>query len=266
MESLRERDLKDQDDRADSLLGVQRLWLEYGFVALGLVWLGLIMVELIKGENPLLEQAINAIWAIFVCEFGVKLFVAKHKLSYLRRNWLTALSLVLPALRVLRIVRLVRILGRGSRLVRIVSSLSRGKNSLAFALGRRGLSYVAMLSMVITVAGAAGMLSFEREHGLRTFGDALWFVAMLMTTMGSQYWPVTPEGRILAFILSLYGFATFGYVTAALASWLVSKAPEGKQKETELEHKIDELQRTMDELNKKLEAAPDSNDEHGRAA
>lgn len=46
---------------------------------------------------------------------------------------------------------------------------------------------------------------------------------MIMTTMGSQYWPQTPEGRVLCVILSLYAFGVFGYVTAALATFFVGR-------------------------------------------
>lgn len=33
---------------------------------------------------------------------------------------------------------------------------------------------------------------------------------MLLTTMGSEYWPQTAEGRILCLLLSVYAFAVFG--------------------------------------------------------
>lgn len=41
--------------------------------------------------------------------------------------------------------------------------------------------------------------------------------------MGSEYWPRTPEGRILGWLLSLYAFAVFGYITAMLASFFVGQ-------------------------------------------
>lgn len=44
---------------------------------------------------------------------------------------------------------------------------------------------------------------------------------MIMTTMGSEFWPKTAEGRVLCVLLALYAFGVFGYVTAALASFFV---------------------------------------------
>ena len=67
------------------------------------------------------------------------------------------------------------------------------------------------------------MYAFEREHGLADYGAALWWTAMLVTTMGSEYWPKSPEGRVLCLFLAIYAFAVFGYVTASLASFFVDR-------------------------------------------
>jgi voltage-gated potassium channel len=54
---------------------------------------------------------------------------------------------------------------------------------------------------------------------------------MLLATMGSEFWPRTPEGRILCFLLALYGFAVFGYITASFASFFVGRDAASKQGE-----------------------------------
>jgi voltage-gated potassium channel len=41
--------------------------------------------------------------------------------------------------------------------------------------------------------------------------------------MGSEYWPQTAEGRILGWLLALYAFAIFGYITATIASFFVGQ-------------------------------------------
>lgn len=46
---------------------------------------------------------------------------------------------------------------------------------------------------------------------------------MILTTMGSSYWPVTTEGRLLCLILSIYAFTIFGYITAGFASFLIGQ-------------------------------------------
>jgi voltage-gated potassium channel len=46
---------------------------------------------------------------------------------------------------------------------------------------------------------------------------------MLMTTMGSDYWPQTPEGRVLCLLISMYALAVFGYLTASIASFFIGQ-------------------------------------------
>jgi len=76
-------------------------------LVLSLVWLGLFVVELTLGLAPLLDAISIVIWGVFILEFVLRLFLAPYKVSYLKTNWLTAISLLLPALRALRFVRLL---------------------------------------------------------------------------------------------------------------------------------------------------------------
>jgi voltage-gated potassium channel len=215
------------DHERSALLQQMASWLETPMLVLGFVWLGLLVWELLWGLSALLEAVGTVIWVIFIVHFVVEFVLAPRKLAYLKSHWLTALSLIVPALRLLRIVHLLRA-ARGLRLVKVVGSLNRGMRALGASLGRRGFGYVVTLTTIVTLAGAAGMYAFEntQQDGLHNYGEALWWTAMLMTTMGSAYWPQTPEGRVLCVILALYAFAIFGYVTAALATYFVGRDAE----------------------------------------
>ncbi len=222
------------------LLRQVEAWLEMPMLALAFFWLALFVVEIIWGLSPLLESLGTIIWIIFIVNFCLEFALAPRKLSYLRTNWLTAISLAVPALRLLRFARLLRVMQaaratRGLRLLRVISSLNRGMRALAASMSRRGFGYVIALTLIVTLAGAAGMHAFEREAaegaGLTTYGAALWWTAMLMTTMGSEYWPRTPEGRVLCLLLATYAFAVFGYVTATLASFFIGRDAENAEAE-----------------------------------
>lgn len=228
-------------------------WLETPMLVLGFVWLALLAVELVWGLSPLLEQAGLVIWVLFVLDFALKLTLAPAKLSYLRRNWLTALALLLPALRVFRVARVLGLLragraARGVRLFRLVTSLNRGIRSLRGTLGRQGFGYVLALTLAVTLAGSAGMYAFEMDApggGFRGYADALWWTAMMMTTLGSEYWPRTAEGRILSFFLALYAFAIFGYVTASLATFLIGKEAASSDAEVAGASSVEALRREI---------------------
>jgi len=219
---------------------LQRLedWLETPLLILAFVWLALLVGELIWGESLSFEIIGTIIWAVFILDFAVEIVLAPRKVAYLKSNWLPAISLLIPALRLIRVFRVFRLLrlarvGRGFRFFRVVSSLNRGMRALGASLRRRGFGYVVALTVLVVFAGAAGMYAFENgaSAGLKSYGDALWWTAMVMTTMGSQYWPETIEGRVLCVCLALYAFAVFGYVTATLATFFVGRDAENSEAE-----------------------------------
>jgi voltage-gated potassium channel len=215
-------------------------WMETPMLVLGFAWLALFVIELTRGLTPLLEVLGTVIWVIFILDFTLKFTLAPSKFVYLKSNWLSAIALILPALRIFRVTRVLRVLAtarasRGIQLVRMFAGTNRGMRSLSTSLGRRGFGYVVMLTVVITLVGAAGIYAFESNtpdgSGLKDYGTALWWTAMLMTTLGSEYWPQTPEGRVLCFILALYAFAVFGYLTAAIATFFLGRDAENDEAE-----------------------------------
>jgi voltage-gated potassium channel len=225
---------------------------------LSFVWLILLVLDLTRGLSPLLTRVNYGIWGLFVLQFLVEFVVTPRKLAYLRRNWLTAVALLLPAARVLRVFRAVRALGalRGARLVGVVSRANRGMRALGSVMGRRGFGYVATLTLLVTVAGAAGMYAYE--HGvpgsdMDSFGSALWWTAMLLTTMGSDYFPKTPEGRLLCLLLATYGFAVFGYVTATVASFFVARDADTDDGEIAGARQLDALRQEIAALRRAVE-------------
>jgi voltage-gated potassium channel len=206
--------------------------LERPMLVLSGLWLLLLILEFTQGLSPWLATVNNAIWVAFIAQFVLEFLIAPRKLLYLRKRWLTAVSLALPALRLLRLVRIARVArvaraARGVRLARLLSAINRGMKALAAGFRQRGLGYVVVLTLIIALAGAAGMYRFEMDAaggpGFHDYGTALWWTAMLLTTMGSDYWPQTAEGRVLCLLMAVYAFAVFGYVTAAIAAYFVGR-------------------------------------------
>lgn len=200
--------------------------LERPMVVLSFIWLCLVLIELIWTTSGVFELLGTIIWVIFILEFILRFLLAPRKLRFLQRNPITVVALVAPAFRFLRALRFFR-LARGLRLVRIVGTANRGLNALRKSFDRRGLGYVLLTTALVVVLGAAGMLAFEPAReiggGFTGYADALWWTAMLVTTMGSGFWPESAEGRMLALLLSLYGFAIFGYITASFATFFIGQ-------------------------------------------
>ena len=250
----------DEQRERYALLGQLQEWLEVPMLVLAFVWLALFVVEVVQGLSPLLERLGYVIWAVFVLQFALELTLAPRKVRYIRRNWLTAVALFVPALRTFRMLRLVRLARlsrtagviRGARLVRVLSSLNRGMRALRASMSRRGFGYVVLLTLIVVVAGAAAMYAFEGQAAFDSYASALWWTAMLITTIGSEYWPQSPEGRLLCVFLSLYGLAVFGYVTATLATFFIGRDAENEAAELASAKSVAELRVEIERLREQL--------------
>jgi len=217
-------------ERNKLLLSIEKL-LEGPMIFLGFVWLTLLVVELIWGLPKPLEYLSLAIWVIFIIDFLIKLFLAPAKIKFLKANWLTAISLLIPALRVFRIFRFIRLLRglKGIRVVRIVSSLNRSMKSLAATMQRRAFGYVFLVTLIVTFAGAAGMYALEKPNpGFHSYGMALWWTVMRVITAGNEFNPVTAEGRGLGLLIAIFGYTIFGYMTATFATFFIGRDAEEK--------------------------------------
>ncbi len=168
----------------------------------------------------------GAIWVIFIADFVLRLIIAPKKTTFLRHNALTAISLILPAPAVLRLGRILSLLPTSQvALLRLVSSLNRTFNAFVATMQRRGLAYVIVIVVAVVFAGAAGMLSFERDQSgspMSTYGYALWWTSMIMThgqrLLSPQHRRTNPLPA--AFDLCFFGL---GYLTGAISSYFINK-------------------------------------------
>ncbi len=219
----------EQAERWELLDHLQRL-LEPVMVALGLAFLALLLIDfsgidLSAEQRVWLDWALTAIWVAFIVDFLVRLVIAPSKSSFLRANWLSAASLALPFLRPFRALRAVRAV-RSLSLVRLLGGANRGMRVLQRVTAGRTLAYVGALTVLVTLLGAVGGLSFDRNAEgatIRTFGDALWWSSAMITTINNEKYAVTPEARIIAILMRVFAVSVFGFITASIASYLIGR-------------------------------------------
>jgi voltage-gated potassium channel len=250
-------------------LGQVEEWLETPMVILGFVWLLLLAADLIWGLSEFLRAWMTVIWVLFALDLIVRFLLAPSKRVYLRRNWLLALSLAVPAVRIVRVVRVLQVVRlapatRTLHMVAVVGSLNRGMRALRSSMSRHGAQYILALTVLVILVSAAGMYAFERtpgEHGLGSYGEAVWWTVMIVTTIGSDFWPVTAQGRILTVVVAIYSFGVLGFVTAAIASFLVERDAESEQGGMVGRHSVAELREEIRALREELERSrPDRSD------
>ncbi|HSK93235.1 MAG TPA: potassium channel family protein [Candidatus Angelobacter sp.] len=162
------------------------------------------------------------IWGVFIVHFLLGITISPDRLRYLRRNWLTAISLVIPFLRAFRALRAVRAL-RALNSVRVAAGFNRLARSLRGVLAWTRAGYAAALAATAALLGSAALLMFETEapdSQITDYGEALWWAAATLTTVGAASEPVTIGGRIVALILMFGGLVLLGYVAGVVAAVL----------------------------------------------
>lgn len=169
------------------------------------------------------------IWAVFAVDYGVKVAVAPRRLNFIRTHLLEASIVVLPFLRPLRAVRLLRVL----RIARAGAAVGLNVSLLRRLGEQRGLHLTVAAVVMTATLGAFLVLVAERDSSasnIKNFGDALWWAATTMTTVGyGDRFPTTPLGRGVAVALMLVGIAALSTLTATIAALLVQERESQKQ-------------------------------------
>jgi voltage-gated potassium channel len=171
---------------------------------------------------PVLGWLQLGIWGVFIVHFLLGITISPDRRRYLRRNWLTALSLLVPFLRAFRALRAVRAL-RATNSLRVVAGFNRTARTLRGALAWTKAGYAGALAATAALLGSAALLMFEADAAgsqITEYGDALWWAAATLTTVGATAEPVTLGGRIVALILMMGGLVILGYVAGVLAAVL----------------------------------------------
>jgi voltage-gated potassium channel len=155
-----------------------------------------------------------AVWAAFAVDFALRLFLATERRTYALRHWYDVALIALPVLRPLRLLRLLA-------LVRVLD------RSASSTLAGRVLVYVCGSALMAVGLGALAVLDAEQSAegaNITTFGDALWWAATTVTTVGyGDRFPVTTEGRVIAAVLMVVGISLVGVVTASVAAWMIGR-------------------------------------------
>lgn len=194
---------------------------------LAFVFAGALVLELVitaqGGEIPATLNVLQlAIWGLFALHFALGLAIAPDRLMYVRRHWLTALSLAVPFLRVIRIVRVVGLL-RAATVVRLLAGLNRTATGLRRSLAWNGAGYATGLSLAVILLSSAGIYLFESESAaspIGSYSQALWWSASTLTTVGASFEPVTLGGRLIALFVMLAGLVLLGYIAGLLGAIL----------------------------------------------
>jgi voltage-gated potassium channel len=210
---------------------------EWPLTAAAVLFLAAYAIEVLAQlEGPpqqLAETVINLTWLAFIVDYVVTLVLAKQRWRWFYHHLFDLAIIALPALRPLRLLRLVTLV---RTLQGVAGTAFRGRVAAYVALTTALLVFVASLAILDTERSAQGAL-------ITTFGDALWWAFVTITTVGyGDLYPVTVTGRLIAAGVMLGGIGLIGVVTATLASWIVENvAKRDVESQTTTQHEVAEL-------------------------
>ena len=199
--------------------------------------LGALLFDTIYHVPPETSKLLNyidyAICLLFLVDFGIRFTKADNKLRFMRWGWIDLISSI-PMVDFLRVGRLLRLI----RLFRVIRAFRSTKNLVDHFFidkAQGALTSVSILAILIVVFSAIAILQVEHDpnSNIKTAEDALWWAYVTITTVGyGDKYPVTTEGRLIAFVLMTAGVGLFGTFTAFIATLFVKdQRMKEKQKE-----------------------------------
>jgi voltage-gated potassium channel len=176
--------------------------------------------ELSEGTRDAVSAVSWFIWALFVAEYLVLLYLAPSRWEMVRTHVLDLLIIVLPFLRPLRAARSLRLL-------RVFAVAGRFAVAVRAVIHRKGFRAFGVVAMAVVVGGGLLVYAFERgssDSNITSLPDALWWAIVTSTTVGyGDHFPATAEGRAVAVVLMLLGIAMLSVVTANIAAYFVTQ-------------------------------------------
>jgi voltage-gated potassium channel len=194
-----------------------------------------------------------SIWAVFAANLVIMLVLVPDRKSWLIRNPMDVLIVVLtppflPAtFKLARLLPIVRLLW-----LMVVANRLRNVFSL------QGLRYAALIVFTIVVGGGAVFVAVERSQNLSIW-DGLWWAAETVTTVAyGDIYPTTALGRIVATVVMTAGIGFVALLTGALAQRFLYGAGEGatpqpSTNDADIARKLEDLSRQISRLQKSLE-------------
>ena len=171
------------------------------------------------GAYPVLAAVVFiASWLVFL----VDLVVHERRLVHYLGTWLGRFDLVVVVLTAPWFL----ITGTGTGKFVIIIRLARVARVLMATRGARRLferlGAVALVAVGVVIVGAA--VGYRAEHAtnpeFKTFGDALWWAIVTLTTVGyGDVVPKTTAGRVDGVMIMVTGVAVLGLLAGSMASF-----------------------------------------------
>jgi voltage-gated potassium channel len=108
-----------------------------------------------------------------------------------------------------------------------------------------------LLALLTVIAAGAAFHETETD---KSFGEGLYWAATTMTTVGSEFYPHTTLGRLVAIIVMLVGLGFAALVTGAVARTFIERTGDGDALTADSAPSGDKLLKEFRELSTRMRA------------
>lgn len=212
-------------------------WMHIFVLLLSLFLITSISVDTFKNiafyKEPQFMEIQFWICILFLVDFFVEWLLAEKKMHYLATHFAFFL-VAIPYTAIIDyfgwtfpekvdyLIRYIPLVRGGYALAMVVNWLTANKATGLF------LSYT--ISLIATLYFSSVIFFVFEQHvnpDVNTYGDAIWWAAMDMTTVGSNIIAVTPVGRVLSVLLAALGMMLFPIFTVYITNIIQSRNQRG---------------------------------------
>jgi voltage-gated potassium channel len=207
------------------------------------------VVDLPQGALSALKAADWLIWAAFAIDYIVRFSIAPRKGHFLTHHKLDLVVVAVPFAQPLRLIRSVRVL-RVFRAGRAATYLGKGVQEGRSLLSRENFGFAILMAGLAILGGAALVYGLERSDPngtIKSMPDAIWWAITTVSTVGSDKYPVTAEGRAIAVVLMVVGIGLVGLLAGTMASFFVEE--QHKRQLAELLRKMEAIEMQLAKQN-----------------
>ncbi len=184
-----------------------------------------------------------AIQIFFIVDYVLRFVQADGKWLYVRKSMfdLVAIISLHPSLTFFRIPRIARLthltsLFEKTEIYRMIMDVKRRFDTF---LDTNGLVHVLYINFYSIIFGSVLVYLFEKGITFKTFGDAVWWACVTVTTVGyGDYVPKTVMGRLVAVVLMVVGIGLISMLTGTVATYFTTAKKKGHQKDINELHRL----------------------------
>lgn len=169
---------------------------------------------------------------VFIIDYVVEVIASEDRGRTARRR-LFFLLLSIPYLNIINQLNL-ELSHDALYFVRFIP-LMRGALAMSIVIGylsKNAVSslFLSYITIMLLVAYFGSLIFYQREYGVNPmvtgYGDALWWTAMNLVTVGSNITPVTVSGKVIGVILPITGMIIFPLFTVYLTNYVTRNSKD----------------------------------------